>query len=309
VAEQLDIFGHWTRVRPEAPAAEATPAAVEAPPPVPARQTQLFEGVHLGHAAMLRALVALAPSALRAAAARVAADFPDYAPAVRWPDWAERLERLLALDAARLSDAALAPVRWEALPPDAAHALRNALLLEAFARLGPTGTTPDGAPAASLLRHAGRPDLAAEALEAALRHDPDDATAHVELALACTAIGRRERALGAWRDALLVDPDAVADDELGDTPFAELLDDAEALGLPGAARGWIPALAALRRIVSLPAWAETCAADAPPPRRAAALVAQLGRARRERAADAVVIDLKRRLGALAPGLRERVRGV
>lgn len=307
MADQLNLFGEWERVPDPAPAAATAPVAEAPPPDVSPRQAALFSGPHLGEAAVAAALEALDPAGLRAAAARVAEEFPSYAGLRRWPAWADALGALLARDAGALCDAAQAFAGWPGMAPDLVAILRAALLREAFARLGPTGTTPDGAPAASLLRLAGRPDLAVAALEAALREDATDATTHVELAIVCGLLGRADRALAAWRDALILDPDAVSDDDLGDTRLGELLDDAETLELPGAARAWVPALAAIAHLVAVPSWAAEAPEDAAPARRVVALLAQLRQARTERAPDAAVVALKRQILGIAPGLRERLR--
>ncbi len=51
-----------------------------------------------------------------------------------------------------------------------------------------------------------RPDLALEALERALRAEPDDATAHYLLGNACGTLGQLERAAACYRRALALDP-------------------------------------------------------------------------------------------------------
>ncbi len=51
-----------------------------------------------------------------------------------------------------------------------------------------------------------RPDLALEALERAVRAEPDDATAHYLLGNACGTLGQLERAAACYRRALELDP-------------------------------------------------------------------------------------------------------
>ncbi len=51
-----------------------------------------------------------------------------------------------------------------------------------------------------------RPDMALEALERALRAEPDDATAHYLLGNACGTLGQLERAAACYRRALAIDP-------------------------------------------------------------------------------------------------------
>lgn len=51
-----------------------------------------------------------------------------------------------------------------------------------------------------------RPELALEALERAVRADPDDATAHYILGNACGTVGQLERARDCYRRALALDP-------------------------------------------------------------------------------------------------------
>ncbi|MBZ5565347.1 MAG: tetratricopeptide repeat protein [Acidobacteriia bacterium] len=66
-----------------------------------------------------------------------------------------------------------------------------------------------------------RPDLAREALERALRAEPDDPTAHYLLGNACGSLGQLERAAACYRRALEIDP--------GHTKAEEFLIKAESL--------------------------------------------------------------------------------
>lgn len=63
----------------------------------------------------------------------------------------------------------------------------------------------------ALLYGLGRPDDAEAYLRQALLGRPDDAGTHVDLGLALNALGRHEEAMGEFRVALDLDPQALAD--------------------------------------------------------------------------------------------------
>jgi hypothetical protein len=138
-----------------------------------------------------------------------------------------------------------------------------------------------------------KPDQAAGPLQAAVAAGLTDGPTRAALADSLWRLGRRREALIAFRDALFADPSSLV--ETQNPSLLALLDEIEELDLPGEPRAWIPALADLRGLVSLPESVLDPDLSSPPAARFTALVARYRRRRREGAAIAELLEVKRGL--------------
>ncbi len=312
MADQLTLFGLWEAVSDPEPAEPPVEAPVVSPVVDDPLQTDLFSGSHVGFNQALTALGSLDADALRAAADAFGRRYPEHEAPPRWRAWASTLASKLAGEPSALADLAVGDltVRFEGIGRAMADVLRPAVCRRAAERLievgGPGARTSDGRPAARLLVMAGDPTAAVRALERAVAAGDESAAVRVELARALGAVGRLEAALHCWRDALLLDPASADETELATTRLVEALDEAAELELPGDARAWVPALADLLHLATMPIRAADQSFE-DQPGRLAGLLARYRAARAAGAPDALLLALKREMIVLAPSLRERVR--
>jgi hypothetical protein len=319
---QLTIFGDWEEVGETAvgTAAGPKPGSRELVPGDP-RQLEIFAGPHTHQRAMADALETLNAPKLRDTFREVQRIYPTWLPAGAWPLWADGIEWLIGRERAPLApavradralallDEGVARERFPALGEDLLAVVRVSAAARACEALlssaGPRATLADGRAAGLLPLLAGVPEKALGPLQAAVTAGLVDVGTLAALADALWRMGRRREALVACRDALLVDPTSL--EEIQDPSLLALLDEIEELDLPGEARAWIPALADLRGLVSLPDLALAPNLSSPPAPRFTALLAQYRRQRREGAAAVELVEGKRALLQIAPALKEWIR--
>jgi tetratricopeptide (TPR) repeat protein len=319
--DQLTFFGTWEAVVPvaEAPPPEPPP---ELPPATDPRQCGLFDGPLTLIHALETASARLDLAGLRAAWQEAQAQFPQWARAQSWSRWIADLEWLTQESHRPLAHAeqvrrALVvhqdpTTRFWGMGP----ALRARVVSEALAQAayrwveaeGPEAHLDDGRPVAWLLMQAGRPAEAVPLLQAAVAAQPGQARLYYTLGEALWRSGQREQALGAYRDACLIEPGALDEAELTCAPLLDLLDRAAELELPGTAAAWAPVLADLEGVAPLARTTIELLAEGPAPRVMAALLAEYRRKRSRGALpEPARMEIKRAMLKAAPELKEFVR--
>jgi hypothetical protein len=321
---QLTIFGDWEEVGEPKTGAAARPEpepGSRGQAPADPRQLEIFAGPHTHQRAMADALEALDAPKLRDTFRAVRRIYPTWLPAEAWPLWADGIEWLVGPERAPLPPAVRADRALALLDdgvarerfPDLGEDLLAVVRVSAAARAceallssaGPQATLADGRAAGLLPLLAGGPEKALGPLQAAVAAGLADGGTQAALADALWRMGRRREALVACRDALLIDPSSL--EEIQDPSLLALLDEIEELDLPGEPRAWIPALADLRGLVSLPDLESEVDPCRAPAARFTSLLARYRRQRREGAAATVLVEAKRALLQIAPALKEWIR--
>jgi tetratricopeptide (TPR) repeat protein len=254
--EQLSFFDLPEHVVFEALAEPEDPAAPVSWVPTDPRQCSIFDGPLSQVIALQTHCSQLDVAAARAQWALLSSRFPDWTRAERWPEWIDALEALLELApiearaerlaAEAVSGGSLLPGLPAELRRDILDALRVRTATDLLATRGALAEFSEGKPAAHLFLLAGRLDRALEALAMRISERPRDARSRGYYAEALWRSGRQYEALGHYRDAYLVDPEAVDEAATSCTSIHDLLDEAAELELPGNPATWVGLLGELR---------------------------------------------------------------
>jgi tetratricopeptide (TPR) repeat protein len=286
--------------------------------PTDPRQCSIFDGPLSQVVALQTHCLQLDVAAARDQWTLLSSRFPDWARAERWPEWIDALEALLELApiedraerlaADAVSDSSLLPGLPAELRCDILDAVRVRTATDLLATQGALAEFSDGKPAAYLFLLAGRLDRAIEALAMRVAERPRDGRSRGYYAEALWRSGRPYEALGHYRDAYLVDPEAVDEANTSCASIHDLLDEATELELPGNPATWVGLLGELRS-----AWPQTLPSVTPENGTAAwqlasaALLHFRGQQRAGHASEHERMTCKRALLRGAPQLGELVR--
>jgi tetratricopeptide (TPR) repeat protein len=316
--EQLSLFGPSEHVLFEPIPEPEAPLPVSPWVPIDPRQCSIFDGPLSHVIALQTACVQLDVPAARAHWGRVASRFPDWAQGEHWPRWIDELERLLQPGASVARTERLVAERTEGsslfagLPGELRRELVDELLVRTASELldaqGARAELPDGKPAGYLCLLAGRLDRALEALTKRIAQYPRDGRSRGYRAEVLWRSGQQREAIEQFRDAYLIDPEAVDEAWISCEAVHELLDQAAELELPGNPAAWVGPLGEMQGV-----WPQTPASVERPIGTAAWQMAAdiLLRFRQQQRAgllsEAERIGFKRALLRCAPQLRDLVR--
>jgi tetratricopeptide (TPR) repeat protein len=315
--EQLSLFGPAEHVVFEPiPEPEVRPALPWVP--IDPRQCSIFDGPLSHVVALQNACLQLDVPAARAHWARAASQFPDWARGEHWPRWIDELDSLLqpgsfaALAERLVAERAEGSGLFADLPGELRGELVNELLLRTASELldaeGARAELLDGKPAGYLCLLARRLERAIEALATRIAQCPRDGRGRGYYAEALWRSGRQHEAVEQFRDAYLIDPEAVDEAWNSCRAIHELLDQAAELELPGNPATWVGPLGEMQGV-----WPPTSTSVELASGTAAWQIAAdtLLRLRRQQRAghlnEAERIAFKRALLRCAPQLRDLVR--